>query len=49
MGNTPYNAASISEFLATWLALRPLSATNQKLVDDYYARFRGLRSERMRF
>ena len=49
MERSAYEASNISDFLAAWLADRPLSDANQRLVDDYYARFRGLRSERLRF
>jgi SAM-dependent methyltransferase len=42
------SAATAADFLAAWLNHRLLSTDSQKLVDDYYRSFQGMRSPRMR-
>ena len=42
MDGTSYEVTTISDFLAAWLAGRPLGPSGQKQVDDYYANFRGM-------
>lgn len=49
MERSPADASTISEFLSFWLEERPLGPESQKLVDEYYANFRQLRSARMRY
>lgn len=42
-------AETAADFLAVWLEHKLLSPASQKLVDDYYRNFRGLKSERIRY
>ncbi len=49
MENTIYTASNISEFLSAWLIQKSLSPASQKQLEDYYANFHGLCSERMHF